>query len=84
MTECAGRIAHSLEDFSFGDIDGHGLGNSKGEGKIPFNIKVFEGNPKEFENRIKQIEKHNLRFKCNDRINSWWLIRTAQVLPPII
>ena len=39
-------IAHSLEDFSFGDIDGHWLGNSKGEGKIPFNIKVFKGNPK--------------------------------------
>ena len=29
MTKCPGRIAHSLEDFSFGDIDGNG----KGEGK---------------------------------------------------
>ena len=84
MTECAGRIAHSLEDFSFGDIDSHGLGNSKGEGKIPFNIKVFEGNPKEFENRIKQIEKHSLWFKCNDRKIRWWLIRPAQVLCLII
>ena len=67
MTECAGRIAHSLEDFSFGDIDGHGPGTGKGEGKIPFNIKVFEGNPQEFENWIKQIEKHSFLFNCNDR-----------------
>lgn len=65
MTECAGRIAHSLDDFTFGDINGSGANNS--EGKIPFNIKVFEGNPQEFETWLKQIEKHSFLFNCNDR-----------------
>ena len=39
MTECAGRLARTIEDFSFGDINGPGVNNN--EGKIPFNIKVF-------------------------------------------
>lgn len=64
MTEAAGRIAHSLEDVSFGDINSHGGNN---EGKIPFNIKVFEGNPQDFETWLKQIEKHSFLFNCNDR-----------------
>ena len=64
MTECAGHIANSLEEFSFGDINGQGIGN--GEGKIPFNIKTFEGNPQDFETWVKKTEKHSL-FSCNDR-----------------
>ena len=65
MTECAGRLAHTIEDFSFGDINGPGVNNN--EGKIPFNIKVFEGNPADFEVWLKQIEKHSFLFNCNDR-----------------
>ena len=65
MTECAGRIANSLDEFSFGDINGPGIGN--GEGKIPFNIKISEGHPQDFETSVKQIEKHSFLFNCNDR-----------------
>ena len=37
LTECAGRIANILEELSFGDIMGPGIG----EGKIPLNIKFW-------------------------------------------
>lgn len=63
ITECAGRLATRLDELSFeGDL---GAGNNAG--KIPFNIKVFSGEPREFETWIKQIEKHAFLFDCSDR-----------------
>ena len=63
ITKCTNKLANTLEEISFGDTLGHG--NS--EGKIPFNIKQFNGEPKEFESWIKQIEKHAFLFDCSDR-----------------
>ncbi|MEW8547173.1 MAG: hypothetical protein AB2693_26985 [Candidatus Thiodiazotropha sp.] len=63
VAESANKIAASLEDYSFGDLSGP----KSNEGKIPFVIKAFDGNPKEFDTWIKQIEKHAFLFNCDDR-----------------
>ena len=61
VSDSAKAIAHTLESFD------PSLDRRTDSGRIPFNIKNFDGNPRDFDSWVNQVEKHAFLYECNDK-----------------
>ena len=61
VSNSAKAIADTLELLD------HSLDRRTDNGRIPYNIKNFDGNPQDFDTWVKKAEKHAFLYDCSDK-----------------